>query len=202
MRFQKDRRDIAHMTDDVAALINLDGLQRHRGCDGMAAIGEAMAQAHRCAGIPGRSSRSIPATTAPPKSAGKRWKAPWPATCCRARNRIWPQPNHSPVRPKPVITSSSIRRMLWRVQHGGDGIEIAFRRHDGAARAHHRLHDHGGNGVGPFVLDQGIEIGGQAGGEILLALARLGAAIIMRHVGMEREAQAAGRSCYGWWEAP
>ena len=66
----------------------------------------------------------------------------------------------------------------WR-----DGVEIAFRRHDRAARAHHRLHEHGGDGVGAFVLDQGFQIGGQAGGILLLALAVAAAAIIMRAFG-------------------
>ena len=43
-RLQEQRRDMAHMADNVAALIDLDGLERHRRGDRMAAIGEAMAQ--------------------------------------------------------------------------------------------------------------------------------------------------------------
>ena len=54
-RVQEQRRDMAHMTDDVAALIDLDGLERHRRGHRMAAIGEAMAQHADAFAIPGRS---------------------------------------------------------------------------------------------------------------------------------------------------
>lgn len=44
----------------------------------------------------------------------------------------------------------------------GDRREIARRRDDDAARAHHRLGDEGGDGLGALGLDQRVELGGEA----------------------------------------
>src|SRR5277367_2037131 len=41
---KKTRRHMAHMAHNVALLIDFDGLERHRRGDGMAGIGEAMAE--------------------------------------------------------------------------------------------------------------------------------------------------------------
>ena len=66
------------------------------------------------------------------------------------------------------------------VQHLGDGLEIALRRQHGAARAHHRFHEHGGDGVRAFALDGDVELVGQALGILFFRLAIARAAIVMR----------------------
>ncbi len=75
------------------------------------------------------------------------------------------QPNHSPVRPKPVITSSSISEMAYLSSTRADRIEIALRRQDHAARALNRLGDHRRDRGGILAQDQRFEIGRHAGGE-------------------------------------
>ena len=70
-------------------------------------------------------------------------------------------------------------------QTAHDLLEIGLRRHDHAARAHHRLGDEGRDRVRPFALDQRFELGGEARGEILLALAVLREAIVMRAAGVQ-----------------
>ena len=73
------------------------------------------------------------------------------------------------------------------VQNRGDGIEIALGREDHAARPHHRLRNHRGNGFRPFAFDHRIEIFRQPGGELFLRLARFGTVIVMRTIGVQRE---------------
>ena len=58
--------------------------------------------------------------------------------------------------------------------------EIVARRHDHAARAHHRFGDEGGDRVRSFAQDQLFELGGEPAAEIVLALARMRKAIMMR----------------------
>ena len=58
------------------------------------------------------------------------------------------EPNQLPVRPKPLITSSTMKRCRLG-EHRLDLVEIGLGRHDHAARPHHRLGDEGGDGVGP-----------------------------------------------------
>ena len=70
-------------------------------------------------------------------------------------------------------------------QHRLDLGEIGARRHEHAAGAHHRLGDEGGHGVGPFALDQRVELFGEPGREGLLALAGLGEPVMMRAVGVQ-----------------
>ena len=83
------------------------------------------------------------------------------------------------------------------LQHRDDGVEITLGREDHAAGAHHRLGDHRRDGVGAFLLDQGVEVGTHADGELLLGLAGLRIAIVMRAVGeageVERQVEAAWR---------
>ena len=69
-----------------------------------------------------------------------------------------------------------------------------MRRKDRAAGAHHRLGEEGGDGVGPFRLDERLQRLGHARGKFLLGLARLVAAVVMREFGVlemgERQAEA------------
>ena len=60
-------------------------------------------------------------------------------------------------------------------EHRADRLEVALGRDDDAAGADHRLGDEGGDGVGAFVDDQVLELVGEAGREVALALAVLGA---------------------------
>jgi len=74
-------------------------------------------------------------------------------------------------------------------QHRLNFFEIGGGRNQHAARAHHRLGDEGGDGVGVLALNHGVEIVRKAGGEVLLALAILGVAVVMRAIGMQGEGQ-------------
>ena len=67
-------------------------------------------------------------------------------------------PQSSPVRPKPVMTSSSMSRTSCFVEHGLDLREIAARRQQHAADAHQRLGDERGDRVRPFALNQLLEV--------------------------------------------
>ena len=64
----------------------------------------------------------------------------------------------------------------------------------GAARAHHRLGEEGGDGVGTLGLDHLLQRVGHARGELLLALAGLVAAVVVRELGVlerrERQVEA------------
>ena len=110
-----------------------------------------------------------------------------------------------PVRPKPQITSSAMNSMSYLLQHRLDLLEIGLGRHDHAARAHHRLGDHGRDRVRPLLAGSALELLGAARGELLLGLAVLAEAVVVRAVGVQdagdRQVEvavvvAAGRS--GW----
>ena len=75
--------------------------------------------------------------------------------------------------------------MSWRCEHFLDPLEVARRRQQHAARAHDRLGEERGDGVGAFALDQGLEVGDHAIAERVLALARLGEPVPVRAAGME-----------------
>ena len=70
-----------------------------------------------------------------------------------------------------------------------DFLEIGLRRHDHAAGAHHRLGDEGGDRVRAFLDDQRVEFVGKPRREILLALAVLREAIMMRTAGVQEARQ-------------
>jgi len=70
-------------------------------------------------------------------------------------------------------------------EHLLHAVEMGLGRHDHAASPHHGLGDEGRDGVRPLALDQGIEIGGEPRGEVLLALARQREAVMMRAVGVQ-----------------
>ena len=61
-------------------------------------------------------------------------------------------------------------------------LEVAGRRHQHAARAHHRLGDEGGHGLGPFGQDGLLQLLREAAGEVLLRLAGFGIAVVVRAV--------------------
>ena len=69
--------------------------------------------------------------------------------------------------------------------HRHDLLEIGLRRHDHAARAHHRLGDEGRDRVRPLAHDQLLELGGKPRRELLLALAVLREAVVMRAAGVQ-----------------
>ena len=75
-----------------------------------------------------------------------------------------------------------------------DLLEIALRRKDRPAGSHDGLGEKGGDGVGPFRLDERLERLGHAGRKLRLALARLMAAVVMGKLGVlerrERQAEA------------
>src|SRR5688572_12571441 len=59
-------------------------------------------------------------------------------------------------------------------------FEIRLRRHDHAARTHHRLGDEGSNSLRVFAPDHLLELGRKPAREILLALAGLRETVVMR----------------------
>ena len=66
-----------------------------------------------------------------------------------------------------------------------DRREVGLRRHDDAARAHHRLGDHRRDRVGSLALDQVLQRLRQARDEVRLALALGAEAVVMRAIGMQ-----------------
>jgi hypothetical protein len=54
-------------------------------------------------------------------------------------------PVQAPARPKPVMTSSKISRMLFCGADLAQALQVAHRRDHHAGRAGERLHDHGGD---------------------------------------------------------
>ncbi|MNE09998.1 hypothetical protein D3C80_1026930 [compost metagenome] len=72
---------------------------------------------------------------------------------------------------------------------------ISARRHDDAAGAHQRLADEGGDGLRALGEDGLLQLGGQAVGELLLALARQRVAVVVRAADVQearqRQAEAA-----------
>ena len=98
-------------------------------------------------------------------------------------------PQISPVRPKPVMTSSSISSTSYFVEHGLNLREIAARRQQDAADAHQRLGDERGDRVRPFALDQLLEARREPRRVVFLAFARLRAAIVVRRVGVQERRQ-------------
>ena len=77
--------------------------------------------------------------------------------------------------------------MLGADRH--DLLEVGVRRHDDATRPHHRLGDERRNRVRAFLDDQRVELGGKPRGEVFLALAVLGEAIVMRTAGVQKARQ-------------
>ena len=71
------------------------------------------------------------------------------------------------------------------VQHRLDGRIVALGRYDDAARAHHRLGDHGRDRVGPFALDERAQALHHPRNEFGLALALMAETVVMRAVGMQ-----------------
>ena len=65
-------------------------------------------------------------------------------------------------------------------QHLLDGGEVAFGRQDHAARAHHRLGDEGGDGLGPLGDDHLLELGREVRRVIGLRLAGGGELVVVR----------------------
>jgi hypothetical protein len=79
----------------------------------------------------------------------------------------WSQANQSPVRQKPVCTSSAMSRMpCSRHQSARPGQE-ALRRHDEAALALDRLDDDGG---GVLLADLGVDLVGHRAQRLLGAV--------------------------------
>jgi hypothetical protein len=68
-------------------------------------------------------------------------------------------------------------------------VSIGLRRHNHAAGAHHRLGNESGDGVGAFLDDQRVKLGGKPRGKIFLALAVLGKTVMMRAAGVEEAGQ-------------
>ena len=89
-----------------------------------------------------------------PRSAGSPPTAPSPRVMMSGLRSNVCEPNMLPVRPKPQITSSTTNRMSYFLQDRLDAIEIGRRRHDDAARAHHRLGEERGDRVGTLAQDQ------------------------------------------------
>ena len=103
---------------------------------------------------------------------------------CGSKPNAW-QPNGVPSRPKPQITSSPIDVDVVLRADRQHLVEIGRRRHDHAARPHHRLDEERRDRVRPLLLDQLVELGGEPRREILLALAVVREAIVMRAAGVQ-----------------
>ena len=69
----------------------------------------------------------------------------------------WSTANHSPVRPKPDITSSAIMQDAVLVAQRAHALQVAVRRNQDAVGAGDRLEDEAGNGVRAFELDHFFE---------------------------------------------
>lgn len=72
------------------------------------------------------------------------------------------------MRPKPQITSSEIIGISCLRRIGRDRLEIALGRRDDAARAHHRLGEEAGNGVGALAGNGVLKLAREALDELLL----------------------------------
>ena len=66
-----------------------------------------------------------------------------------------------------------------------DAIEVGGRRHDDAARPHHRLGEERGDGVGTLAQDQPLQTVGEPCRERFLAFACFRAAVVVRAVGVQ-----------------
>ncbi len=73
-------------------------------------------------------------------------------------------------------------------------LEIALGRNDHAARSHDRLGDEGGDRIRTLPLDQVLDLLHHAVGELLLRLARLAVAVVMRAGDMQHVGEWAGRN--------
>ena len=98
-------------------------------------------------------------------------------------------PQSSPVRPKPVMTSSSMSSTSYFVEHGLDLREVAVRRQQHAADAHQWLRDERRDRVRPFAHDQLLEARREPRRVVVLALAGARAAIVVRRVRVQERRQ-------------
>ena len=78
------------------------------------------------------------------------------------RTAQWSSPNHRPVRPNPVITSSAMSEHAMASTDVDDRRPVSVRRHGaGQGRADDRLGDERGHGPGAGRLDRPLELGGE-----------------------------------------
>ena len=149
------------MAEDVALLVDLQRLERDGAAHRMAGIGEAVGEAAELArsaptsgaidrlGDDGRGDRQI----------GRRQRLRHGHDVGRDAERLAAEHVAGAAEAADHLVGDEQHVVL--AQHLLDLREIARRRHDHAARAHHRLGDEGGDGVGILALDQRVEVVGQ-----------------------------------------
>ena len=178
------RRDPAHMADDVAFLVDFQGLEGDGGANRVAGAGVAVAEdadllalldqglvyrlgnQHRAEWEIGRGERLGHGHDVRLEVEGL--AAPKIAGAPKAADHLVDDEQH-----------------VVLLEHRLDLFEIGRRRHEHAARAHDRLGDKGGDRLGAFLEDHLLQILRHAGGERLLAFAGLGEAVVMGAVGVQ-----------------
>ena len=190
---QEHRRHLAHMADDVALLVDLQRLERHRAGDGMAAIGEAMAErAVAPAALQQRVMDAAADHQRRDRLIGRRellgaadhvrldavgLAAPHRCRCARSRR----SPRRRPAGCRACFSTAWI------------ASPIAARRRDRAAAALHRLAEERRDRVRTLRLDQRLQRVGHPRAERLLALALVVEAVVVRvlrvHEAGQRQAE-------------
>ena len=175
----EQRRLGAHLADDVATLVDLQRLERHGAAQRVAAIGVAVAEHADLAGVllhhvghvlidRHRRQRRVGGG----QLLGHRHRG----------GRHAHRGGAEPVSGAPEAADHLIvdHQHVVLGQHRHDRLEIALRRHDHPARAHHRLGDEGGHRLRPLGFDEGVELGGQPRRHLALGLAGQAVAPVMR----------------------
>ena len=155
------RRACRRGLEDLVALVDLQRLQRDRGRDRMARIGEAVAEGADLAALGDqRLVHVLRDHHAGDRQIGRRQRLG-----DRDRVRLVAERRAAEHRAEPAEAADHLvvdHEHVVLGAHRHDLREIGLRRHDHAARAHHRLGDEGRDRVRAFAQDQLFELGGAA----------------------------------------
>ena len=180
----QDRGDGAHMADDVALLVDLQGLEGDGGAHRVAGVGVAVPEdADPVARLDQLAVDRLRDQHRAHRQVGR-------GQGLGHGHHVGPQ-IEGLGRPVAAGAAEAADHLVDHEQdvvlaeHGLDLLEIGRWGDDHAARAHHRLGDEGRDRVGSLLEDQPLQIVGQTGREVLLGLAGPREAVVVGAVGME-----------------